>query len=226
MCARSIWLAALLVAGVLVGVSSAWAQQTPAPASPPADATPAEESVTDDPGADDGGADAGAQQQQQQRRRMVTTTSAQLKIGDKAIALTTGILKTEGPDYESIAKLGDGDVLRLTRSQAIKLKTDFPMTIGDVTLKTENVAAGYAGVYAIWLKKTADGWHFIFNEKADLWGTMYDPSADVAEVPVTYATLGEPTDALKFELPQDGQGGAIKISWGEHEWTAPFTIAN
>jgi len=50
--------------------------------------------------------------------------------------------------------------------------------------KTENVAKGYAGVYGIWLKKTAKGWNFVFNQKPDVWGTMYDPAANVGEVPV------------------------------------------
>lgn len=218
-----LWCAMWVCTGVCVFSAGAGAQDRPAAQEPAKATAPAEaesgESVTSDPGADDGA-------QQQRRRRMVTTTTAQLKIGDKTIGMVAGILKTDSPDYESIAKLGAGDVLLLTRSQAIKLKTDLPMTFGDVTLKTENVAKGYAGVYGIWLKKTADGWHFVFNEKPDLWGTMHDPAADVAEVPVTYTKLAEPTEALTFELPQEGQGGAIKISWGEHEWAAPFTLAD
>jgi hypothetical protein len=222
----SLILAALAFASLLCAGSVVAAQQQPAaPATPPAAAAGADESATDDPGADEGAA-AGGQTQQQQRRRMVTTTTAQLKVGDKTIGMTSGILKTDSPDYESIAKLNEGDVLLLTRSQTIKLKTDLPMSFGDVTIKTENVAKGYAGVYGIWLKKSADGWTLVFNERADVWGTMYDPAANVAEVPAAYASLAEPTEALKFELPQSGNGGAIKISWGEHEWTAPFTILN
>jgi len=75
------------------------------------------------------------------------------------------------------------------------------------------------------MKKTADGWHFIFNQKPDMWGTMYDPAADVAEIPVTYSKLDAPTKALQFEIPQEGQSGEVKISWGEHQWVAPFTLA-
>lgn len=212
----------------IVGLTCAigWAQQQPAATPPAESATPAEESVTDDPGADDAGASSGANQQQQQRRRIATSTSAQLKIGEKTIGMSSGILKTDSPDYEAVSNVGEGDVLLLTRSQTIKLKTDLSLAFGDVTIKTENVAEGYAGVYGIWLKKTKDGWNLVFNERADVWGTMYDAAANVAEVPATYAKLAEPTDALKFELPQSGDGGSIKISWGEHQWIAPFTLAN
>jgi len=166
-----------------------------------------------------------AAQRARQRRRAQTTTTAQLKIGEKSISLLAAILKADGHDYKSIAALKNGDVLPLTRSQAIKLKTDLPLTIGDVALKTENVAKGYAGVYSVWLKKTAAGWNLVFNEKPDVWGTMYDPAANVGEAPAEYAKLDTPAEALKFELTQDGQGGVIKFSWGEHQWSAKFAIA-
>jgi hypothetical protein len=213
-------LSAIVLWSCVAGAFNAQAQQTPTP-SEPESAAPSEADPGDTPAAGPG-----AGQEQQRRRRLVTTTSAQLKIGDKTISLNMGILKTDSPDYAAIANLKDGDVLLLTRSQTLKLKSDLPLTFGDVTLKTENVAEGYAGVYGIWIRKTAEGWDFVFNERPDVWGTMYDPAADVAEVPVSYAKLSEPTDALKLSLPQDGRGGALKITWGEHEWTAPFTLAD
>jgi len=203
----------------LVTTPEIWAQEgTAAPAKADTSAAPSEAN----PGGGEGSSDA---EQAARRRRFVTTTTAQAKVGDKTISLVAGILKTGSPDYETIGKLKDGEVLLLTRSQVFKLKTDLPLTFGNVTLKTENVAAGYAGVYGIWMKKTSDGWHFIFNQKPDMWGTMYDPAADVAEIPVTYSKLDEPTKALKFEIPEKDNAGELKISWGEHQWVAPFTLA-
>jgi len=197
--------------------------QTPATATPPTDAAASGEDAPLEPASD---ATAGtADQQNRQRRRIQTTTTAALKIGDKNISMLAAILKADAPDYASIAKLKDGEVLSLTRSQAIKLKTDLPLTFGDLTLKTENVAKGYAGVYSLWLKKTADGWSFVFNQKPDVWGTMYDPAANVGEIAVEHGAPEKTGEALKFTLVQEGQGGTLNISWGEHQWSAKFTLA-
>lgn len=197
--------------------------QTPATTPPPADAAASGEDAPLEP-ASDAAAGGTAEQQARQRRRIQTTTTAALKIGDKSINMVAAILKADAPDYASIAKLKDGDVLVLTRSQAIKLKTELPLTLGDLTLKTENVAKGYAGVYSIWLKKTADGWAFVFNEKPDVWGTMYDPAANVGEVAVEHGAPEKTGEAMKFILEQQDQGGTIKITWGEHQWSAKFTL--
>ena len=213
-----LWCAVLTLVALLGFATDATAQRESGSSSEAA--APSEAN----PDGEEGGE--GESSTQQRRRRFVTTTSAELKLGEKSISMVTGIQKADSPDYEAISKLKDGDVLLLTMSQTIKLKTDVPLSFGAVTLKTENVAKGYAGVYGIWLRKTADGWNLIFNERPDVWGTMYDPAADVAEVSVAHKSLSEPTDALKFELPQDGQGGTLRIAWGEHEWTAPFTLAN
>ncbi len=166
-----------------------------------------------------------AAERARQRRRVQTTTTALLKIGDKDIGLLAAILKTTGHDYKEIPNVKEGEVLPLTRSQAIKLKTGLPLTFGDLTLKTENVAKNYPGVYSIWLKKTATGWNFIFNQKPDVWGTMHDATANVGEIPVEYTALTPPTEALAFALTQEGQGGTLKITWGEHQWSAKFTFA-
>lgn len=169
--------------------------------------------------------DTEAAERARQRRRVQTTTTAVLKFGDKNISLLSAILKTSGHDYQEIVNVKDGAVMPLTRSQVIKLKTDLALTFGEVTLKTENVAKGYAGVYGVWLKKTATGWNFIFNQKPDVWGTMYDASANVGEIPAEYTKLDPPTEALAFAIVQEGQGGVLKISWGEHQWSAKFTLA-
>ncbi len=192
---------------------------------PAADAPQAAASGEDAPLEASGQDTTEAAERARQRRRVQTTTTALLKFGDKSVSVLAAILKSSGHDYKEIANVKDGEVLALTRSQAIKLKTDLALTFGDLTLKTENVAKGYAGVYSVWLKKSAAGWNFIFNEKPDVWGTMYDPAANVGEIPVEYAKLDTPVEALKFELTQEDQGGVMKISWGEHQWSAQFTLA-
>jgi len=211
--------ALLLCADVQLGHA-----QTPASTTPPAGTAASGEDAPLEPASDAAGGTAG--QQNRQRRRIQTTTTAMLKIGDKNISMLAAILKADAPDYASIEKLKTGEVLQLTRSQAIKLKTDLPLTFGDLTLNTENVAKGYAGVYGIWIKKTTDGWAWVFNNKPDVWGTMYDPAANAGEIAVEHGTPEKTDEAMKFVIAQEGQGGGtITISWGAHQWSAKFTFA-
>ncbi len=229
------WILSMAFALVaFVSNGSAQEQQKPASDTPKAAPAQAAPSGGDAPQAAAGGEDAPlagegenseAAERARARRRAQTTTNAVLKIGDKSISMLAAILKTTGHDYKEITNVKEGQVLQLTRSQSIKLKTDLPLTFGNLTLKTENVAKGYAGVYGVWLKKTATGWNFVFNEKPDVWGTMHDPAANVGEIPAEYSKLDPPNDAMKFELTQEGQGGTLRIVWGEHQWSAKFTVA-
>ncbi len=221
---RKVW---AIVGAVLLCVEAqvCFAQQQPAQTTtPPADVAAGGEDAPLEGASNAAGGTAEAQARA--RRRMQTTTTAALKIGDKNISMLAAILKADAPDYALIDKLKEGDVLQITRSQAIKLKTDLPLTFGDVTLKTENVAKGYAGVYSLWIKKTADGWAFVFNQKPDVWGTMYDAAANVGEVKVEHGAPEKTDEGLKFAIEQQGtDGGTIKISWGAHQWSAKFAIA-
>jgi hypothetical protein len=92
-------------------------------------------------------------------------------------------------------------------------------------LKQGNAHETYPGVYSLWLKKTADGWHMVANEHADIWGTQHEPEVDYAEIPLTYAKADESKDVFEVELVEDEEnnGGTLNIAWGEHQWTAKFT---
>lgn len=223
---RTTW---AIVGAVLVCVEAqlcfAQTQQPAQTTNPPAEAAASGEDAPLE-GASNAAGGGTADAQARARRRMQTTTTATLKIGDKNISMLAAILKADAPDYALIDKLKEGEVLQPTRSQAIKLKTDLPLTFGDVTLKTENVAKGYAGVYSLWIKKTADGWAFVFNQKPDVWGTMYDAAANVGEIKVEHGAPEKTDEGLKFAIEQkDTSGGTIKISWGAHQWSAKFTLA-
>lgn len=189
-------------------------QETPAAA--PSESNPGGEAA--------GKEDTEAAERARQRRRFQTTTAAQMKVGDKSVSMLAGILKTSGADYQSIASLKDGDILLLTHSQSIKLKTDLNLAFDGFTAKTENVAENYPGVYSLWLKRSGDGWRMVFNEKPDLWGTMHDAAADVGEISVAHSKLDPATESLAFALDQEGDGGILKISFGEHQWSAKFKI--
>lgn len=149
---------------------------------------------------------------------------ASLKIKDKEILIIYGDLTTKSADYKQFASMKDGDVLKPTQSIAYKLKSGVGLKFGDTVIKSENAAKGYPGVYSLWLKKSGDGWKLVFNNEADVWGTMYNAAANAAEVTLTTGKPAADVEKLVIELKAEGDsGGTFRMAVGDHEWTAKFT---
>ncbi len=55
---------------------------------------------------------------------------------------------------------------------------------------------------------------------------MHDAAADIAEVPLSYGQADEIGEKLAFELVEAEGGGTLEITWAEHRWSTPFTVAN
>jgi hypothetical protein len=163
-------------------------------------------------------------QQQGRRRRGFGSKQAQLAVGGKNIRVAYGELKTGTPDRESFEKTADGAVFEYPGARVIKLFTDLDLVFGATTVKTENLAPAYPGVYGLWLKKSGDGWRLVFNEEGDVWGTMHDPTKDVAEIPLELAKLDAPQEQLEVTLAAEGEkAGVLRIAWGDTAWSAKFT---
>lgn len=152
-------------------------------------------------------------------------TDARLTINDKKIKITFGDLSVDGPDFKALERMRTGDILQFTKSRASKLFTGVDLKFSDAIIKAGNVAESYPGVYSLWLKKTDDGWRLIFNDQADIWGTRHRAESDVAEVPLSVSTLEEPADTFVYRLEGKGDGGTLRVAWGDMEWSAPFTVA-
>lgn len=149
-------------------------------------------------------------------------TETRLYIDGKRVKITFGNMPTDGPDYPELSKVKDGEVYLFTRNRATKLFTDLDLIFGDVVVKTENVAKDYPGVYSLWLKKVGDGWHLVFNNQADIWGTRHMPEHDAVEIPLTMSKADEEQDEFLVELNKNENGGKLKLAWGDTEWSAEF----
>ncbi len=174
---------------------------------------------------EEGGEKASAEEQATRRRRMLMGNVAKLEIGDQAIVVSYGDTPTDGADYPKLDSISVGDVVQLSKSIVTKLKTDVDLKFGDVLIKQGNVSKDYPGVYGLWLKRTEDGWHLVFNAYADVWGTQHFPEADVAEVPLAFAKTDAETEAYTVTVIESDGGGTIQIAWGEYQWSAAFAIA-
>ena len=150
---------------------------------------------------------------------------ATAKVGEKEIfQIGPKVQIKEDPDYPKVDGLKDGELVVMTLGQAIKLSTQFDLMFGDTLVKNANFHPDYPGVYSLWLKKNGDGWSLVFNEKPDVWGTMHKDEFDVGETNLAYAELDDAEEGLKFDVQADEQRGMLTITWGKHQWKAPFTI--
>ena len=132
----------------------------------------------------------------------------------------------EDEDYGRLFGTAEGDVVQLIRAAPPRLKTDVTLQFGQTALPTGNLAAGFAGLYAVWLRKVEDGWRLVFNDEADSWGTQYDSAFDAAEVDAEYSRTDGSFRPLGVTLlPAGDSRGRLVLHWGPHEWAADFLIS-
>jgi hypothetical protein len=152
------------------------------------------------------------------------TRQAKTAISGNEIKVRYTAMKGESTSFETLANLKDGEIFSYTDGRTIKLFSDADIVFGDTTLKTENAADDYPGVYSLWLKRSGDGWSLVANSHADILGSQHDPAADVAEFPVSMSSSNEETYPLAIEIEEAGNGGVLKIAWGNSVWSAPFQL--
>jgi quinoprotein glucose dehydrogenase len=193
------------------------------------------------------GAAAARQQEQEPPRQIVTErnpvrtdttfqyrfrrTPSVLEVPGGRVTLTTTAVTTDHREYERVAALDAGGLVTLERAPAIKLTTEAPLRFatgdgGTVTIPTGNLAPGYPGAYALWLRRGERGWELVFNDEADSWGTQHDPAFDRATVPVTYGRIDAAGGPLAGTLEGDPGDAVLRLSWGVHLWWAPFSVAS
>jgi hypothetical protein len=135
-------------------------------------------------------------------------------------------LNVGGADYEKLASTASGAIVDLAESQVPRLTIDTPVRIGNLTLRTENQVGGFPGVYGMWLKRVGDGWHLVFNQEYDVWGTQHDQKFDVGEIELAHADQDPATQPFTIALmPTGADRGQLNIVWGAHRWTADFVVA-
>lgn len=163
-------------------------------------------------------------QQQQRRNRRMAQNQARLRFGRDNVQINFHPLTLGSEDYKRLEAVKDGEVFEFVGGRATKLFTDVNMKFAEATIATENAAPDYPGVYSLWLKRAGDGWRLVFNEEADIWGTMHNAEADKAEIALTAGTAAEPSDTFKVVLVEAENGGVLKLVWGDREWSAPFQV--
>jgi hypothetical protein len=147
-----------------------------------------------------------------------------VEVDEAEILVHCGKVTRDSVDYLSLDALKDGDVLMLTLAASTKLRTEADLRFGNTAIPTGNVAEGFAGTYSLWIRRVSDGWHLIFNNEADVWGTQRDPSRDFEEISLTYEANDDPAEEMKILVTEADGLGVLSILWGDHRWSADFVV--
>jgi hypothetical protein len=136
-------------------------------------------------------------------------------------------LPASGPAYERLTSTPAGSVVMLIDAAVPRLKIDVPLRLGNLTLKNGNQVPGFPGSYGLWLKRIQNGWHLVFNNEPDVWGTQHDPKFDAGEVDLSYSSSsGMASRPFAVSLiPTAADRGRLLITWGPHEWSTDFVVA-
>jgi hypothetical protein len=114
-----------------------------------------------------------------------------------------------------------GTVWRTGANTSTTLTTEVDLVIGTATVPK--------GAYSLYSIRTEQGYELIINTNTGQWGTQYDQSKDLARVPLTAKTRGEPRESLQIALVPVGDQaaspkGTLTIAWGKLElstgWSA------
>jgi hypothetical protein len=81
-----------------------------------------------------------------------------------------------------------------------------------------------AGKYTLWTLPTPTAAKLIFNSETGQWGTDYHVDKDFARVDLTQKQVSPPVDQFVIGVAPQGNGGVLRFSWDDREYTVPFTV--
>lgn len=158
------------------------------------------------------------------RNRRNASNSARLRFGEEKVNVNFHPLPVNSEDHKRLEATKAGEVFEFVGGRATKLMTDVNMKFAQAVVKKENAAPNYPGVYSLWLRKTADGWELVFNNEADIWGTMHSAEADAAAVKLESGKAETASETFKVALDETPNGGVVRLVWGDQQWSAPFEV--
>ncbi|WP_234570918.1 DUF2911 domain-containing protein [Rhodohalobacter sp. 614A] len=81
-----------------------------------------------------------------------------------------------------------------------------------------------AGEYTLYTIPEQDGGALIINTQTGQNGTSYDQSMDLGRIPMEISTQNESTEAFTITVEESGDGGVLKLIWGNTVFSSPFEI--
>ncbi len=79
-----------------------------------------------------------------------------------------------------------------------------------------------AGQYTLFAMPSGKEWTLCVNRKTGIWGTEYDPSADVLRVPLRVEPRSEHVEKLTISVLPKPDGGVLTVDWEKTRLSAAF----
>ena len=114
-----------------------------------------------------------------------------------------------------------GEVWRTGANRATHFTTDRALVLGDPATGTLQVPAGEYTLFSI---PQEDGGWLIVNRQTGQNGTAYDAARDLGRVRMRRGTLAEPVEVFTIRAQPAGEGGVLRLSWDDSEFTIPFRV--
>jgi hypothetical protein len=106
-------------------------------------------------------------------------------------------------------------VWRTGANQATHFTTTLDLTLGTVPVPR--------GRYTLYTLPSPTGWKIILNKQTDQWGTVYNPSLDLARFDAGVEALPAAVDTFTIRLEKTGKSsGILKLLWEKTMVSATF----
>ena len=106
---------------------------------------------------------------------------------------------------------------RLGANNATQLRTTHALRFENKTIPP--------GKYSLWALPTQTGWTLMINSKADVWGTEYDPSADLHKEKFTVEKVNTPVDVFRITLHDQGNRRVrMLVEWEYYKAWVDFMV--
>ncbi len=141
---------------------------------------------------------------------------AEAKIGGAEISIDYGRPVLEGRDM--LSRLAAGQVWRLGMDRATHFNTSQDLNFGGTAVP--------AGEYTLFARKnSATDWTLLVNSMTGIWGTAYDGSSDIAEIPLARSQSSDQVERFTAAIePTGDNGGELVFRWDTLVLRAAFTV--
>lgn len=163
--------------------------------------------------------DANAQQQGQQRPILSPRDTVSLDVATgRRIYIDYGRPSMRGRRIMG-GLVPYGRVWRTGANAATTLVTDVDLELGGVAVPR--------GTYTLYTIPTAAGWTLIVNRQTGQWGTQYEPTRDLARIPMQVSPLRNPVEQFTIALEHRRAGaGTLALEWETTRATVPFRVTS
>lgn len=151
-----------------------------------------------------------------QKPRASPHDTASVDLGGKQITIAYGRPYLKGREFgKDVSPYGQ--VWRLGADEATKL------TVPSTT-KIEGGPVLPAGSYSLWAIPQADKWTIIVNKQADVWGTRYDSSQDLARFDLPVQKTASVEQFTITMTKQSDNSAKVSFGWGTEMVSTVLTL--